>query len=129
MIPPDLESGALAAAAVLAIVLVAWAAWARGRSLMRAFLLLRHGDALIATVRDKEIVPGEISRYFVTCGFIALSGQIVSVRERCTPEQWRALHLGDAVTVIHLPSRSGSRAAALYRHLILSCAPARRLNS
>jgi hypothetical protein len=91
-----------------------WLSW-----LVGVYRLLKLGYVSIGTVCDKEIVESDIPRYYVTCGYLDADGFGQRHRERCSPEQWRRLQIGEPVSLVCLPADPIQ--ARIYRHLPLRC--------
>ena len=91
-----------------------------GRWLKRLIDVLRYGDAVVGTLTHKEIKESDLPTYFITYGFLDADGAPRQRLERCTPEQWRRLEIGEPVTVLYPPGQPSR--CELYRHLPLRCA-------
>jgi hypothetical protein len=94
------------------------------RWMRRTIRSLEYGEAVIGTVTFKDIRDADQSRYFVTYGFLDSDGVAHECCERCTPDQWRSIDIGQPITVIYPPGRPSQ--ARLYRHMPLRCAPMAR---
>jgi len=115
------DSAALSAATCILIagvatyILVMFLRWAG-----KTARILRFGLAVIGTVTSKEIHESDLPKYFVTYGFLDCEGAPHHCIERCTPDQWRRLEIGQPVTVLYPPAQPSR--CELYSHLPLRCA-------
>ncbi len=106
------------ALALIAVAVFLYAKWLRW--VIRNIRLVRHGDAVVATIVDKEIHESDIPRFYIEYGYSDRDGHDQRRRERCTPDQWRSLAIGESVTALVL--RTQPAKASLYRLLPIRCA-------
>jgi hypothetical protein len=90
------------------------------RWMKRTIKMLQFGEAVIGTVTSKEIKESDLPRYYVTYGFLDADGAPHQSVERCTPDQWRRLEIGQPITVIYPPAQPSR--CELYAHMPLHCA-------
>jgi hypothetical protein len=81
--------------------------------------ILKYGEPVTATVIEKTINDDDGPKYFVKVGFRDSKRKSHLYTERCTPEQWRHLDIGQPITVLNLASNE--RSCAIYRHLPIKC--------
>ena len=106
--------GAFTIGFICAFLTTRWFVWQT-----RLRRLVRFGSPVVGTVKEKTITDDDGARYYVMVGYLDSAGRPRQLKERCSPDQWRKLDIGQPITVITLGQ--SIIVSAIYSHLPLRC--------